>query len=63
MGKIRWEKRLVHGPTTFCLQQETASCQPAKQSTQAGFENNEGKLISIIYCYYYYYYHYHHYYY
>lgn len=35
MGKIRGEKRLAHGPMTFCLQQETASCQPAKQSIQA----------------------------
>lgn len=34
MGKIRGEKRLVHGPMTFCLQQETASPQPAKQSIQ-----------------------------
>lgn len=42
---------------TFCLQQETASLSTS-QTEHPGFENNEGKLISIIYYYYYYDYYY-----
>lgn len=52
MGKIRGEKRLVHGPMTF-LPPARNCLTSTSQTKHPAFDSNKGKLISIIYYYYY----------